>query len=96
MNLKYGPIFADQSKCTKNKTKLRNDRTETQNEHEKNQSQTNRIIENKNKVNKTEQKETTTTWQSDFSTLKTSRKSATINSENMDRENFYHWGQPVK
>ena len=55
LNLKYGPIFADQSKRTENRTKLRNDNTETQNEHEKNQSQTNRIFENKKNVNKTEQ-----------------------------------------
>ena len=92
MNLKYGPIFADQSKCTENFKKLRNDSTETWNEHEKNQSQTNRIFENKNNVNKTEHNETTTSGQSDISTLETSRKSATINRENMDRENFYHWG----
>ena len=36
LNLKYGPIFADQSKRNEDKTKLRNDSTETQNEHGKN------------------------------------------------------------
>ena len=35
LNLKYGPIFADQSKRTENRTKLRNDNTETQNEHQR-------------------------------------------------------------
>ena len=35
MNLKYGLLFADQSKRNENRTKLRNGSTETQNEHEK-------------------------------------------------------------
>ena len=90
--MKYGLIFADQSKRTKNRTKLRNDNTETQNEHQKSQSQTNRIFENKNNVNKTEQNETTTSGQYDISTLKTSRNSAIEINEKMGRENFYHWG----
>ena len=92
LNMKYGLIFADQSKRTKNRTKLRNDNTETQNEHQKSQSQTNRIFENKNNVNKTEQNETTTSGQYDISTLKTSRNSAIEINEKMGRENFYHWG----
>ena len=43
-------------------------------------------------MNKTERTGTTTSDQFDISTLKTSRKSATVNNENMVRENFYHWG----
>ena len=46
LNLKYGLLFADQSKRTESKTKLHNNKTETQNEQTKNQSQTNRIFEN--------------------------------------------------
>ena len=90
--MKYGPIFADQSEHTENRTTLHNHKTETQNERKENQSQTNRIFENKNNVNKIEQNKITTSGQSDISTLKTSRKSYIEINDKMDRENFYHWG----
>ena len=59
---------------------------------EKNQSQTNRTFETINNVNKTEHSERTTPGQSDISTLNNGRKSAIADNENMNRENFYHWG----
>ena len=37
LNLKYGPLIADQSKRTESKTEKNNNKTETQNEQEKNQ-----------------------------------------------------------
>ena len=43
-------------------------------------------------MNKTEQSERTTSGQSDITTLNYGRKSAIADNENMDRENFYHWG----
>ena len=92
LNLKYGPKFAGQSERNKNKTKLHNDKTKKQNESKESQSQTNRTFENKNNVNKIEQSETTTSGQSDVSTLKTSLKSITEINDKMNRENFYHWG----
>ena len=60
LNLKYGPIFADQSEHTENRTTLHSHKTETQNERKESQSQTNRIFENKNNVNKIEQSKITT------------------------------------
>ena len=54
LNLKYGPIFVDQSEHTENTTTLHNHKTETQNERKEDQSQTNRKFENKNNVNKIE------------------------------------------
>ena len=61
-------------------------------EHKTDQSQSNRIFENKNNVNETEQNKKTTSGQSEISTLKDSQTLNTENFENMDRENFYHWG----
>ena len=90
LNLKYRPLFADQSKRTENKTKLRNNSTETQNEREKNQSQTNRTFEKVNNVNKTKQSERTTSGQTDISTLNSSRKSEIADNDNMNRKNIYH------
>ena len=89
--MKYGPLFADQSKRTESRTELHNNKTETQNEQEKNKSQTHRIVENVYNVNKTEQSEITTSWQSDISTPNCSRKSTIDNNEKMNQENFYHW-----
>ena len=70
LNLKYGPIFADQSEHTENRTTLHNHKTETQKECKESQSQTNRKFENKNNVNKIEQSKITTSGQSDINTLK--------------------------
>ena len=92
LNLKYGPIFADQSERTETKTRLHNHKTETQNERKESQSQTKKMFENKNNVKKIEQSKITTSGQSDISTLKTSRKSIIEINDKMDRENFYHWG----
>ena len=96
LNLKYGPLFADQPKRTKSKKKLRNNQTETQNEQKKNQSQTNRIFENAYNVNKTEQSETTTTGQSNISTPKSSRKSTIENNEYRIKKVSTTGEQPVK
>ena len=43
-------------------------------------------------MNETEQNKKTTSGQSEISTLKDSQTSNTENFDNMDRENFYHWG----
>ena len=40
----------------------------------------------------TEQSETTSPGQSDITTPNSSRKSTIENNEDMDQENFYHWG----
>ena len=88
--MKYGPIFADQSEHSENRTRLHNHKTETQIERKESQSQTNRIFENKNNVNKIEQSKITTSGH--ISTLKTSRKSIIEINDKMDRENFHHWG----
>ena len=61
-------------------------------EHKTDQSQSIRIFENKSNVNETEQNKKTTFGQSEISTLTDSQTSNTENFDNMDRENFYHWG----
>ena len=91
--MKYGTLFADQSKRNKSKTELRDDDTETQNERNENQSQTNRIFENKNSVNKIELSEPATSGQSNISTSKSSHILLHQNPNGkMDRENFCYWG----
>ena len=50
------------------------------------------MLENKNHVNETEQNERTTSGQSDINSLEDSQTSKVVNCDNMDRENFYHWG----
>ena len=47
LNIKYGPIFADQSECKKVKTEIKNDIAEEQIEKCGSQSHTNRTFENK-------------------------------------------------
>ena len=89
LNLKYGPLFDDQSKRTKNKMKLHNLTTEIQNEQEKDQSQMNGTSEKTQNVTKNEQNKITTSRQSEIGTPKISCKS-TI--EIMDNKNIYHWG----
>ena len=60
LNLKYGQRLADQSKCNKVQTELRNNNPEAQNEPTKSQSQLIRIFENENDLNKSKQSETST------------------------------------
>ena len=55
--MKYGPIFADQSKREKRITETEKDTSEEQNENRANQSQTNRTFENKNRPNKMRREE---------------------------------------
>ena len=64
LNLKYGQRFADQSKCNKDQTELRNNNNKAQNEPIKGQSQLIRIFENKNDLNKIKQSETSTSRKS--------------------------------
>ena len=104
MNIKYGPIFADQSKREKTITETKKDTSEEQNENCANQLQTNRTFENKNSVNKDQRKHKSV--QSEISTLESSCSTKEIKSSNqipktqklntkiteMDRENFYQWG----
>ena len=104
LNIKYGPIFADQSKCDKAKTETQNDASEEQNQKRANQSHTNRTFENKYGMIKKQQNEKATSLHFEISTLKSicspkEMKSSyqipklqKLNSENteMDRKNFYH------
>ena len=69
LNLQFGQLFADQSKCTKTITERKRKDSEKKNEHKANQSQTNRLSENKNHVNETEQNKITTSGQYETSTL---------------------------
>ena len=106
LNIKYGPIFADQSKSEKAITETKKNTSEEQNENRANQSQKNRTFENENNVNKHQRNKKTTSGQSEISTLERShstkeaeslnqiQKSRKLNTEitEMDRENFYHWG----
>ena len=92
MNLKYGQLFADQSKRSKCITERTKKNSEHKTEHKTDQSQSNRTFENKSHVNETEQNKKTTSGQSDISTLKDRQRSNIENFDNMDRENFYHWG----
>ena len=52
LNIKYGPMFADQSKSEKAITETKKNTSEEQNENRANQSQKNRKFENENNVNK--------------------------------------------
>ena len=92
LNLKYGQLFEDQSKCSKEITERTKNNSEHKIEHKTDKSQLNRTFESKNHVNETGQNKKTTSGQSDISTLKVSQTSITENFDNMDRENFYHWG----
>ena len=92
LNLKYGQLFADQSKCSKRITERTKKNSEHKTEHKTDQSQLNRTFENKSHVNETEQNKKTTSGQSDISTPKDSQTSNIENFDNMDRENFYQWG----
>ena len=89
LNLKYGQLFADQSKCSKRITERTKKNSEHKTEHKTDQSQLNRTFENKSHVNETEQNKKTTSGQSDISTPKDSQQSNIENSDNMDHEN---WG----
>ena len=66
--------------------------SEHKTEHKTDQSQLNRTFENKSHVNETEQNKKITSGQSDISTPNDSQTSNIENFDNMDRENFYHWG----
>ena len=92
LNLKYGQLFEEQSKCSKRITEGTKNNSEHKIEHKTDQSQLNRTFENKNHVNETKQNKKTTSGQSDISTQKVSQTSNAENFDNMDRENFYHWG----
>ena len=72
LNIKYGPIFADQSEREKTITKTKKDTSEEQNKNCANQSQTNRIFEYKNGLNKDQRNARTTSGQSEISTLESS------------------------
>ena len=106
LNIKNGPIFADQSKREKATTETKNDTSEEQNENCVHQSQLNRTFQNKSGVNKRNRSVKKTSGQSEISASKSScklkqhsntiqkKKLLNTNSEitDMNRENFYHWG----
>ena len=91
LNLKYGRLFADQSRCSKTVTERRKNDSENIIEHKANQSQTNRTFENKTHVNEIEQNKIKTSRQSEISTLRISKLNENKTSEKLDRENRYHW-----
>ena len=82
--MKYGPIFADQSKREKPITKTKKDTSEEQNENRTKQSQTNRTFENKNSVNKDQRNGKTTSGQSKISTLESICSTKEIKSSKQD------------
>ena len=106
LNIKYGPIFADQSKCEKTTTETMNETSEERNENCTHQSQSNRTFQNKSGVNKRNRSVKVTSGQSEISASKSScklkqqsnniqkKKLSTSNPEitDMDRKKFYHWG----
>ena len=106
LNIKYGPIFADQSKSEKAIIETKKNTSEERNENRANQSQKNRTFENENNVNKHQRNIKTTSGQSEISTLERSHSTKEAKSLNqiqkitklkteiaeMDCENFYHWG----
>ena len=106
LNINYGPIFTDQSKCEKTTTETTNETSEERNENCTHQSQSNRTFQNKSGVNKRNRSVKVTSGQSKISASKSScklkqqsnniqkKKLSIPNPEitDMDRENFYHWG----
>ena len=110
MNLKYGQLFANQSKSSKTKVETENGTSEEQNEIIDNQSHSNRTFGKDYGVNKIQQSENITSGQSDIST----QSSSCLPNENlkfvqnkikpnlhtefteMDRDNFHHWGATRK
>ena len=104
LNIKYGPIFADQSECKKVKSEIKNDIAEEQIEKCGSQSHTNRTFENEYGVNKNERNEIATSGQSAISALEPSYSKKDSQNPNritkvqnsnteiteMDCENFYH------
>ena len=91
LNLKYGPLFADQSNRSKTVTERKKNDSETHTERKINQSQTNELSENKKRVKETEQNKITS-GQSEISTQKFSKPSVKTDNDKTDRENFHHWG----
>ena len=106
LNIKYGPIIADQSKSEKAITETKKNTSEERNENRANKSQKNRTFENENNVNKHQRNIKTTSGQSEISEIERSHSTKEAKSLNhiqkikklnteiteMDRENFYHWG----
>ena len=82
LSIKYGPIFADQSKREKAKTETKNDTSEEQNETRANQSHTNGTFDKKHGVDKDQRKEKVTSGQSQISTLESSYSTKEIKSSN--------------
>ena len=92
LNLKYGPLFADQSNRSKIITERKKNDSEIHTERKINQSQTNKMSENEKHLNEVEQNKITTSGQSKISTPKFSKPSVKSENDKMERENFYHWG----
>ena len=90
LNLKYGQLFADQSKCSKTTTERKKNDSETHTERKTSQSQTIAASENEKHVNEIKQNRITTSGQSEISTLKLSKQSDKTANGKMDRENYYH------
>ena len=76
LNLKYGQLFANQSKDSKRIAERKNCTFEKQNENRDRQSKLNRKFENKNDVNRINQSEGITYGQSEISAPNSSRSSS--------------------
>ena len=87
-NMKYGPIFADQSKREKTITETEKTTSEEQIENRANQSQTNRTLENKNSVNRNQRSAKTTSGQSGISTIESSSSTKEIKSSEIKYGNY--------
>ena len=89
--MRYGQLFADQSKRNKTRTESKKNDSENDIENETNQSQTNGTSENKNHVNENQQNKITTSVLSDISFSKSSEPLKDKENEKMESENVYHW-----
>ena len=96
LNLEYGQLIRDQSKCSKTITKREKKDYEKQIEHKANQSQAKRAIENKKPRERNRTEQNTTSGQSDISTLKLLQLSKEKENQKAYSENLYHWGLPEK
>ena len=95
LNAKYDSLFDSQSKCSKQDTETKQSSSENKNEQCNDQSHQKRTFQNKCHVNKTKNRENTTSGLSEISTAKTSsniKSEENIDDEKMNREILYHWG----
>ena len=94
MNAKYGSLFDSQSENSKQNTEIKQNSPENRNEQKYDQSHKNRTFQNKCHLNKTNESENTTSWQSEISFAKinsNTKREEIIADEKLNREIIYHW-----